>query len=56
MIRLVIKLLIKLQNFQKNSPQKKLETVTNENDKEIHKEKYMPPEEKQEIIDELRLT
>ena len=31
------------------------ETVINEHDKEIPKEKYISPEERQEIIDELRL-
>ena len=46
----------RITKVSKNSPQKNLETVTNENDKEIRKEEYIPPEEKQEIIDELRLT
>ena len=31
------------------------ETVTNEHNKEIPKERYKSPEEKQEIIDELNL-
>ena len=31
-------------------------TVTNEHDKEIAKERYISPEEKQKIIDNLRLT
>ena len=39
----------------KNLQQNNLETGTNENDKEIPKEIYISPEEKQEIIDELRL-
>ena len=30
-------------------------TVTNDHDKEILKERYVSPEEKQEIVDELRL-
>ena len=37
---------------------KNVETVTNKNDKEIKKTpkgRYMPPEKKQEIIDDLRL-
>ena len=34
---------------------KKLETVTNENDKEIPKQSYMSPEKRQEINDDLRL-
>ena len=37
----------------KNSQQNNSETVTNEHDKELSKEKS--PEERQEIIDELRL-
>ena len=32
-----------------------IKAVTNEHDKEIPKERYMFPEEKQEIADELRL-
>ena len=40
-----------LQNSQHNNS----ETVTNEQDKEIPKEKYVSPEERQEIIDEMRL-
>ena len=31
------------------------ETVTNEHDKEIPEERYVSPEERQKIIDELRL-
>ena len=42
----------------KNSQKNNSETVTNENDKEISKEipkeRYMPPEERQKIIDNLR--
>ena len=55
-IWLVIKLLIKLQKFQKTHHkiiQRQL--VTNENDKETPNEKYLSPEERREIIDELRL-
>ena len=53
---LAIKLLIKLWRFQKSSQQKKKsERVTNENDKEIPKERYESPEERQKIIDDLRL-
>ena len=33
---------------------KNSETVTNEHDKEIPKERYVPQEERQEIIDKLR--
>ena len=39
----------------KNSQQNNSETVTNENDKEIPKERYISPEERQKIIDNLRL-
>ena len=38
-----------------NSQQNTSETVTNEHDKEIPKESYVSPEERREIIDELRL-
>ena len=31
------------------------ETVTNENDKEIPKERYISPEERQKTLDNLRL-
>ena len=46
----IINLLIEIQKIKKVS-----ETVTNEHDKEILKEIYVHPEERQEIIDELRL-
>ena len=36
---------------QKNSQQNNSETVTIKNDKEILKERYIPPEERQRIID-----
>ena len=39
----------------KNSQQNNSETVPNERDKEILKEKYVSPEERQESIDELGL-
>ena len=52
---MVIKLLIELQKFQKNSGQKISDTVTNEYDKEMPKERYVSPEEMQEINNELRL-
>ena len=45
-IWLVTQLLIKSQKFQKISQQNKSETVTNENDKEIPKERYMSSENK----------
>ena len=37
------------KSFKNNS-----ETVTNENDKEIPKERYISPEERKKIIDNLR--
>ena len=39
----------------KHSQQNTSETVTNEHDKKIPKERYVYPEERQEIIDELKL-
>ena len=39
----------------KNSQQNNSETVTNANDREIPNERCVSPEERQEIIDELRL-
>ena len=37
----------------KNSQQNNSETVTNENDKKIPKERYISPEKRQKIIDKL---
>ena len=45
----------KITKDSKNLQQDNLETVTNENDKEIPKEKYVCPEGRQEIVDELKL-
>ena len=45
----------KITKVSKNSQQNTAETFTNEHDKEISKERYISPEERQEIIDELRL-
>ena len=39
----------------KTLPQNNSETITNKHDKEIHKGRYISPEERQKIIDELRL-
>ena len=52
---LVIKLLIKLQKISKTSHQNNSKTVTNEHDKEVSKGRYTSPEERQKIIDDLRL-
>ena len=49
---MVITFLIELQKFQKNSRQNISKPVTNERDKEIPKERYVSPEEKQGIVDE----
>ena len=45
----------RITKVSKNSQQNTLETVANENDKEIPKERYISPEKRQEIINELRL-
>ena len=59
MIWLVIKLLIKLWGFSKNSKQTNSETVTNNHGrkipKEIFKERYVTPENRQTIIGDLIL-
>ena len=46
---------IKITKSPKTLQQSNSETVTNEHDKEIHKERYISPEEIQEIFDDLRL-
>ena len=50
-----MKLLTESQTFWKNLQQNNSQAVTNEHHKEIPKEKYIFPEERQEIIDELIL-
>ena len=42
-------------NFSKNVQKNNSETVTNENDKEIPKKRYISLEERQDIIDNIRL-
>ena len=49
-IWLVIKSLTELQKILKNSQQNNSETFTNEQDKEMSKERYISPEEIQDII------
>ena len=44
----------KITKIPKNSQQNNSETVTNGNDKEIPKERYTSPDERQKIIDNLR--
>ena len=46
----------KITKFSKNSQQNDSETVTNENDKEIPKERYISPVERQKIIDNLDIS
>ena len=45
----------KFTKVSKNSHQNNSETVTTEHNKEIPKERYISPEERQKIIDNLRL-
>ena len=45
----------KIMRISKNPQRNNSETVTNEHDKEMPKKRYISSEEKQEIIDELRL-
>ena len=45
----------KITKVSKNSQQNNSETLTNEHDKEIPKERYISPKERQKIIDNLRL-
>ena len=45
----------RITKVSKTLSQNNLETITNEHDKEISKERYISPEEIQKIIDELRL-
>ena len=45
----------RITKVSRNSQQNNSETVTDEHDKEIPKERYISLEEKQKIIDNLRL-
>ena len=45
----------KIMVVSKNSQQNNSETVTNEHDKEIPKERYISPGERQKMIDDLPL-
>ena len=45
----------KITKVSKNSQQRNSETVTNEHDKEIPKERHISPEKRKEIIDDSRL-
>ena len=45
----------KITNVSENSQQNNSKTVTNEHDKEILKEIYITPKERQQITDESRI-
>ena len=45
----------KITKFWTSSPKNYSETITNEYDKEIPKERYISPEETEKAIDDLRL-
>ena len=45
----------KITKVSKNSQQSNSDTVANENDQEIPNERYISPEERQKIMDDLRL-
>ena len=49
------KIFNKITGGSKNSSKNNSETVTNEHDKEIPKERHISSEERQRIIDEMRL-
>ena len=46
----------KIKKVSQNSPKYNLETVSNEHDKKIPKERYISSEERLKIIDNLRLN
>ena len=45
----------KIKKVSRNSLQNNPETITNEHDKEIPKERYISSEERQKIIDDFKL-
>ena len=45
----------KIAKISKHTQKNNSEAVKNENDKEVPKERYISPEERQKIIDNLRL-
>ena len=55
MIWFVEKTADRVMQFAKNSQQYNSETVTNQNDNELPKGRYISPEERQKFIDNLRL-
>ena len=52
---IINKITNKITKVSKNSQQNNSDTVIDEHDKEISKERYISPEKRQEIIDDLRL-
>ena len=46
----------RIMELSRSSPQNNPEAVTNEHNKEIPKERYISPEERQKIINDLRLV
>ena len=52
---IVNKIAYKITKISKTSQQNNSETVKNEHDKEIPKERHISPEKRQKIIDDLRL-
>ena len=55
MIWLVYKIANKITGVSKSPRQNNSETVTNDHDQEVPKERHVSPEERQEIIDKLWL-
>ena len=53
--KLSYKIADKITKVSRNLQQNNSQTVTNENDKKIHKERYISPEKREEVIDDLRL-
>ena len=49
------KIATRTTKVSRSSPQNNSETITNEYDKEIPKERYISPEERQRITDDIRL-
>ena len=49
------KIFNRIAKFSRSSPHNNSETITNKHDKKIPKEKYLYPEERQKIIEDLRL-
>ena len=46
----------KISKFSKNLQENNIETVKNQNDKEIHKKRYISAEKSQKIIDNLGIN